>query len=296
MRLQNILTKYIGFPRLVAVNEFVPTNLVGKPAKDDIAANNYRAKIVKLLKFHNLPEIFHPKMLMNLDRVNYANVNSALEIMAIRSFKFSPLKFSQKKPLMVVGLPGIGKTSAISKMAAEAMAYNKKVHIITTDTKRAGGVEHIANFADVLGTTFEIARTPAELKAALKKHKDSINLIDSAGANPYDVRDLVVLRDFINVADIEPIYVMQAGGDVEEAIDLANLLSDLHIERMIVTKTDSARRLGSVLATALHNNYTLANFSSSSNVGRGLDAYSPKTLAIQLLKSYVVEDRSKNQY
>lgn len=301
MKIQAVLQKYFSFRPAEAefepitlkdiVKEAVPQSSIRKSALKK-PVNNYKERLAELLKFHNIPQKYHTRLLKNLDNVNYANVNSALEMIAIRSFKFSPLKFKQSKPLMVIGMPGIGKTASIAKMAAEAKFYNRPVNIITTDIKRAGGVEQLQDFCRVLGVHMEIARNPKQLKAALKGREKEITLIDSAGANPYDESDLELLRELLKAGDIEPIFVLQAGGDADDAADLAKNMKSLGAERMIITKLDSAKRLGGLVAAALENELALANFSATPNVGKGLEPMTPKALSSQLLKAFVVEDKN----
>lgn len=269
------------------VKEAVPAKNIRKTA----IKNNYRDKIEELFRFHNIPEQYHNLMLKNLDNVNFANVNSALEMIAIRTFKFEPLKFNQSKPLMVLGMPGIGKTASIAKMATEAKYYGRKVNVITTDIKRAGGVEQLKNFCRLLEIELKVARNPKQLMEALHKKENEITLIDSAGANPYDGRDVELLKDLLQAGDIEPIFVLQAGGDADEAVDLARNLKTLGVKRMIVTKVDSAKRFGGMVAAALENDLTFANFSATSSIAKGLEPMTPKAMTSQLLKAYVVENR-----
>lgn len=305
MRIQAVLQKYFSFRPAEAefepitlrdiVKEAVPASSI-RPAARKVAVkkpvNNYRERLVELFKFHNIPQKHHAILLKNLDNVNYANVNSALEMIAIRSFKFEPLKFKQSKPIMVIGMPGIGKTASIAKMAAEAKFYNRPVNIITTDIKRAGGVEQLQDFCRVLGVKMQIARNPKQLKEALKGKEKEITLIDSAGANPYDENDIELLRDLLKAGDIEPLFVLQAGGDADEAAELATSIKTLGTKRMVITKLDSAKRLGGMIAAALENDIALASFSSTPNVGKGLEPMTPKALSSQLLKAFVVEDKN----
>lgn len=300
MGLQALFNKYLPFRPAEAifepisfrdaVKDAVPASSLKKSALRK-PVNNYRERIEELFEFHNIPEKYHAMLLKNLDNVNYANVNSALEMMAIRTFKFEPLKFTQSKPLMVIGMPGIGKTASIAKMATEAKYYGRKVNVITTDIKRAGGVEQLKNFCRLLEVDLKVARNPKQLKDLLKDKKDEITLIDSAGANPYDADDVSLLKSLLDSADIEPIFVLQSGGDADDAVELAQSLKPLGIKRMIVTKVDSAKRYGGMIAAALENDLTFCNFSATSNIGKGLEPMTPKALTAQLLKAYVVEKK-----
>ena len=102
--------------------------------------------------------------------------------------------------------------------------------------------------------------------------------------NPYDRKEVETLLDLLAVADIEPILVVPAGGDVEEAVDMARALRDVGAERLIVTKADSARRLGSLITAARVLGLSFANFSDAPNVVDNLEAVTPKALAELVMK------------
>lgn len=243
----------------------------------------FQNDLTEIFKFHKIPSNTAKLMLSKLDG-SAKTIEEALEQILKSSFSYEPLKFNIKKPLMVVGMPGIGKTLAISKMATEASFHSKKLHVISTDIKRAGGVEQLTAFTKILGIELTIARNPQELKNELEKARDGITLIDTAGANPYDQYELDSTRELLSVGDVEPILVIQAGGDVEEAVDIANSFKFAKARRMLITKADSARRLGSIFAAVENNALAFSNFSGTPNVGKGLEPVTPNSLAKLILK------------
>lgn len=260
-------------------------------AKDDFqevphklaAVPKFHSQIAEMFKFHNIPNDIARNLLTHLTD-NHKKIESALEEIFSKAYKFSPLKFDIKKPLMVVGMPGIGKTLSLSKMATEATFYDRKINVISTDIKRAGGVEQLTAFTKILGIQLVICRNPEELKEEIEKKKDGITLIDTAGANPYDQAELNGTRDLLEVCHAEPILVIQAGGDVSEAIDIANAFKFTHATRMLITKADTARRMGSIFAVAENNKLAFSNFSGTPNVGKGLAPVTPKALAELILR------------
>ena len=51
---------------------------------------------------------------------------------------------------MLVGLPGAGKTVTTAKLATKAVMSGAKINVITTDRVRAGGVQQLEAFTDIL--------------------------------------------------------------------------------------------------------------------------------------------------
>jgi len=248
-----------------------------------VSAPKFQNQLFDLFKFHKIPPVLMQKFIGLLEH-NAPDIDTALQNIFAASFKFEPLKFSLPKPLMVIGMPGIGKTLAVSKMATEASFYSKKINVITTDIKRAGGVEQLTAFTKILGVELIVARNPKELKEALEPTTGQITIIDTAGANPYDQIELDGTKELLQVADVEPLLVIQAGGDVEEAADIAHAFKFANAKRMLITKADSARRLGSIFAAASTNNLAFCNFSGTPNVGKGLDPVTPKSLSSLVLR------------
>lgn len=247
------------------------------------AVPKFHSQLAEIFKFHNIPNHVAKNLLYFLTD-DFKTPESALEHIFAKAYKFEPLKFSIKKPIMVIGMPGIGKTLAISKMATEASFYDKKIHVISTDIKRAGGVEQLTAFTKILGINLVVARNPQELKIEMEKARDGITLIDTAGANPYDQLELDGTKELLQVSNAEPLLVIQAGGDVEEAIDIANAFKFTNANRVLITKSDSARRLGSIFAAVENNNLTFSNYSGTPNVGKGLEPVTAKSLAKLVLR------------
>ncbi len=247
------------------------------------AVPKFHSQLAEIFKFHNIPPQIARKLLGHLTD-EHKKIAGALEAIFAKAYKFQPLKFSIKKPLMVIGMPGIGKTLAVSKMATEASFYNKKIHVISTDIKRAGGVEQLTSFTKILGINLVVARNPQELKKELAKSKTGITLIDTAGANPYDELELQGTQELLEISNAEPLLVIQAGGDVSEAIDIANAFKFAKSTRMLITKSDTARRMGSIFAAVENNNLAFSNFSGTPNVGKGLEPVTAKTLAKLILR------------
>ncbi|NJN06424.1 MAG: hypothetical protein HC814_08735 [Rhodobacteraceae bacterium] len=100
-------------------------------------------------------------------------------------FSFKPLTDKvYARPLMLVGPPGAGKTIATAKLATRARRAGHRPLVITTDTRRAGGVEQLQAFTRILGLELATATSPTTLAEAAGT-ADAGVLIDTAGTNPF---------------------------------------------------------------------------------------------------------------
>ncbi len=206
-------------------------------------------------------------------------------------FAFAPLSAGQDiRPLMLIGPPGAGKTVSAAKIAARARLAKRRVAIITTDTLRTGAVEQVAGYAALLGIDARVAQTPAELQDAVDaSHAAAVKLIDTTGANPFDGDDMRRLQDFIAATDAEPILVLPAGMDADESADMARAFAVLGATRLLVTRLDTARRLGGMLAAASAANLRLCDVGIGPHLADGLSPLNP--LALSRLLTAAPADR-----
>jgi flagellar biosynthesis protein FlhF len=104
-------------------------------------------------------------------------------------------------------------------------------------------------------------------------------VVDTPGTNPFDEGELHDLRRFIEAGEVEPVLVLAAGGDAEDAADIAQAFSRLGCRRMIVTRFDAARRFGAVLVAADAGDLAFTEVSATPSVAQGLKPVNPMSLA-----------------
>lgn len=231
-------------------------------------------EIEKILRFHNTPDYLTTK-LMEIGRYLQSeqefpsdNVKHTLTRILDAAFSYQALPLDTEGwRIMLIGAPGVGKTMTIVKMASQIVMNRHKVIVVTTDNKRAGGVEQLSAFTSILGLELKVASNRAELWNILQECPPTSRvLIDSAGTNPYNFEDIKEIKQLSELDMIEPVLVSATGTDPSEVEDMAQSFSYLGIRRMLITRADTARRFGSVLAMADVGNLSFCNLSSTARV------------------------------
>ena len=87
----------------------------------------------------------------------------------------------------------------------------------------------------------------------------------------------------ITVADLDVILVLPAGYDCEEAAETAKVFAGIGARRLLITRLDAARRLGSVLVAADVARLKFCDLSMTPHVADGLRPLNPVSLARLLL-------------
>jgi flagellar biosynthesis protein FlhF len=238
------------------------------------------------LLVHGLPNRLLEKLIDASFVVGADDAQAALAGALERLYDFDPITLARgpKQPLMLFGAPGAGKTVTVAKLAARGVFAKAKVRLITTDTIRAGGVEQLDVFARAMKLPLHIAETDRQLARLIDAAQpDELVLIDTPGVNPFSARDMAEIAGLAKAVAAEPILVLAAGGDVVDSMEQAQEFATLGIVRMLVTRLDMVRRLGSMLAAADAAKLTFCDGSTTPSVADGLTALDPMGLAKMLM-------------
>jgi len=91
------------------------------------------------------------------------------------------------------------------------------------------------------------------------------------------------VKNYIKAAGGEAVLVLPAGLDAAEALDVANEFRQLGATRLLATRIDMTKRLGSMLRIAFDARLPLANFSASNKVTDAPLPFNPVVLARLIL-------------
>lgn len=150
-----------------------------------------------------------------------------------------------------VGPPGVGKTTTIAKIAAQArVRRGPALGLVGADAFRAGAVEQLRAYASIIGAPFRIARTLDDLDAVLAHGGRASLLVDTAGRSPADagLRDL--RRLLATRQSVRTHLVLAADTTARRARQLIEAYADLRPDRLVITKLDEAESVSAVLDAA----------------------------------------------
>lgn len=254
-----------------------------KPVEPEIDVGEV---VADALQRHGVPAALAEQLIDAASGLDTEDPRLALGSALDSFFTFNPLPDGRApvKPLALVGPPGSGKTLVAAKLAARAVFRKCSVGVITTDTVRAGGVDQLAAFTRLMKLKLATVEDPDALAGAFEVHRRTdLVLLDTAGRNPFDAEDMQDLRAMLSAGEVEPVLVLPAGLDAMEAADMALAFKAVGVRRMLVTRLDIARRLGSVLAIAARARLSFCDASISSKVAEGLTALNPLALARMMI-------------
>jgi len=235
------------------------------------------ADIRAVLNHHGLPFETAGHLEQSATAVNAGSLSEAIGSALETTIRFSPLTDAHQRPIMLVGPPGAGKTICAAKLTADALLHERGVHLISTDTVKAAGIQQLDHFAQLMKQTVSTADTPGELAAVInsRKNHNCLTIIDSPGTNAFDMHELEELLKFIQKVDAEPVLVMPAGLDPLDAQEIAGVFAKMGCQRFIATRLDAARRYAGIVMAARPGFLSLAAISRSPFVADGLETATP---------------------
>jgi flagellar biosynthesis protein FlhF len=199
-------------------------------------------------------------------------------------FAFAPLSHRKpSRPLMLVGPPGAGKTVSVAKLATRAVLAGQKPKLVSWDIVRAGGFAQLEALAGILGLPLHRAESERQLAELAAPKGEETVLIDSPGINPYNSSDRAELAAHVAATAAEPVFVLPAGGDAFDAIEMARAFRALGCARLLVTRLDMVHRLGSLLGAAHEARLAFSDAGITPDVAQGLTPLTPVALARLLL-------------
>jgi flagellar biosynthesis protein FlhF len=189
-----------------------------------------------------------------------------------------------------VGPPGVGKTTTIAKIAAQARArQGRTLAMVAADAFRAGAIEQLRAYADIIGAPFKIARTTRELDAILSAGHETL-LVDTAGRSPSDAGGGDSLRLLGRRRGVRIHLVIAADTSPATARRLFDAYQDVGPDRLVITKLDEAETLSPLIAVLNERQIPISYLTCGQRVPEDLD----RATAL-LLAAAVVRDRPRPQ-
>jgi len=155
-------------------------------------------------------------------------------------------------PLMLVGPPGVGKTLALVKLAAQCLMENRPVKIISTDRQKSGGCAQIESLSEAIGAELAVIENPTLLHRAMEENRSQhLLLIDTPGTNPFDASERERLHKMVQASNATVILVLPAWGDQEYFEEIEQAFKVFNTQFLFITQLDLTQRLGHVISRAL---------------------------------------------
>ncbi|ODA30852.1 hypothetical protein [Planctopirus hydrillae] len=201
-----------------------------------------------------------------------------------------PVQIAPGTPQIValVGPTGVGKTTTLAKLAAQArLREHRKVGLITVDTFRIAAVEQLKTYAEIMELPMRVVSSPAEMRSAMDDYATmDLVLIDTSGRSPYDELKNQELKAILAEAHAHEIHLcISMASDPRSITMIASKFITIGANQLILTKLDEIQEYGAVLATNINSTLPLSYLTTGQEVPDHLERAAASRLARLILSA-----------
>lgn len=244
-------------------------------------------ELKRCLDFHCYNRDLNKRVLSRLTHLLMEDGPKGLEAALSLLVKHHPLiSPSTKGPLILVGLPGVGKTITAGKLACEALLQGRSVTLLTLDCLKAGAVTQIEKYGKALDVKVHVFNTASELiNFSSTSFETDLQIIDTPGFNPANKVDCASILEIVIGLKTSPTVILPAYVDGAEALDQLKFFKTMGGSQIILTKIDCVRRYGVLSAVLSEEGWALSALSDAPELGKRLMKAHPSSLARLLEKA-----------
>ncbi len=176
---------------------------------------------------------------------------------------------AKQKIVMFVGPAGAGKTTSLIKLGLRyGLQARLPMHILSLDTLRVGGWEHLAAYARIAGLGFDPVHNLSGLGQLLTQHADKkLMLIDTPGFGPAEVEDLDNLAGWAKTHPALDVQMVVAA-TLRPTVMLRTIerFRVLKPSKLLLTRVDETESEGAILDIVMRSGLPLSYLSKGQTI------------------------------
>lgn len=191
-----------------------------------------------------------------------------------------------------VGPPGVGKTTTIAKIAAqERVRRRRSLNLVAADGFRAGAIEQLRGYAEIMAVPFRAARNAEELQQALAFARNPI-LVDTPGRSAADADETSMFELLCSRRHVRTHLVLAADTSVASARRIFDRYARLQPARVVITKLDECESVTPLLGIVREQGLPVSYLTTGQRIPEDLWRATPASLAAALLREPAMEEYS----
>ena len=187
----------------------------------------------------------------------------------------------------IVGPTGVGKTTTTAKLAARCVVRfgADNLALVTTDSYRIGAQEQLRTYGRILGVPVHVVQDEGGLAGAIASlRRKHLVLIDTVGMGQRDSRVIEQVSMLAN-SGAKRILVLNATSHGETLEDVVQAFQGKALAGCIISKSDEAVRIGSVLDTVMRHRLRVHFVANGQRVPEDLHEANSKYLVHRALNA-----------
>ena len=176
----------------------------------------------------------------------------------------------------VIGPSGVGKTTAVAKLAASWLKAGKRVGIISTDKYKIGADAQITALASGMNIPVVSVGNPAGMRQQIEfwSSKADRIIVDTVGRNPKDSKALIGVGDILGGCgrEVEKLLAVSATTKASDLFEIIGQFNMLNFNAVICTKMDETYHVGNVISALHQTGKSLAYIIVGQKITSGIES------------------------
>jgi flagellar biosynthesis protein FlhF len=192
--------------------------------------------------------------------------------------EFLSPRSGQQQIAVLVGPTGVGKTTTLAKLAGSfSVDHGLKLGLITVDTYRVAAVEQLRTYAQIIDLPMRVITDVQQIPQAIESLADrDLILIDTAGRSPHDDRQLDELKQLVDAARPDHVYLVLSLTSGARALrNTAERFASARPTSLVFTKLDEAVGCGGLLAASHDIGLPISYLTTGQEVPRDIEPANP---------------------
>lgn len=175
----------------------------------------------------------------------------------------------------IIGPSGVGKTTAVAKLAASFLKGGKRVGIISTDRYKIGAENQIIALASGMNIPVVSVGNPAGMRHQIELWSSKADriLIDTVGRNPKDSESLIAVGDILSGCgrEVEKLLAVSATTKTTDLVEIIGQFNMLNFNALICTKMDETYHAGNIISALRQTGKSIAYITTGQKISSGIE-------------------------
>ncbi len=168
------------------------------------------------------------------------------EMVAVEHYKFG---VDKRKIIVLVGPTGVGKTTTIAKLAANAVIEHYNVRLLTIDGFRLGAANQLEKYGDILKVDVSLVEDNMSLQRSIALSDADLILIDTIGRGQRDEINIAKMKQILDIRNYEVDFILTVSATTkpQEVKRIFKSFDIFDYKNVIITKYDESETIGAII-------------------------------------------------
>jgi len=178
-----------------------------------------------------------------------------------------------KKVLVLVGPTGVGKTTTVAKIAANAIRDKINIELITIDGYRLGARFQLEKYAEIMHVKMMNIEDNMELQRVVALSKADMIIVDTTGRSQKDEINILKMKQLLDLRNcaLEFVLTISANTKQKEVERIFKSFDIFDYKNVIITKIDESDSIGAIINACIDKKKAIMYYTDGQKVPNDIE-------------------------